>query len=97
MKQERNIREIVEAYKKSGMGRKQFAASQGLEFSKLRYWIGKVNKEKAKEKAKRSSFIQLNAIVASPAPALVEIGYPSGVKIKVTTTDFPFLSQLIRL
>jgi hypothetical protein len=87
------MRALVERYQKSGMGPTQFAATQGVSLYQLKYWIKKLKKEKASS----SGFIQLNPSPANRASHLVEIEYPNGIKIKLTTSDFSFVSQLISL
>jgi hypothetical protein len=93
MNKEKRMYDIAEAYHKSEMGPKQFATTKGLSLNQLKYWIKKLKKQKPSS----SSFIQINPSPTSPAKDLLEINYPNGVKIKVATTDFSFLSQLIRV
>jgi hypothetical protein len=87
------MRSIVSAYYNREMGAKEFATSKGLSLGQLKYWVKKLNKEKRSS----SSFVQVNASPMSPVKDLIEINYPNGVKIKVSTVNLPFLSQLIRV
>ena len=89
----RKMRAVVERYQKSGMGPSKFAASQGLNLNQLKYWIKKLKEEKTPS----SGFIQLAAPLPAPVSCLLEIDYPNGVKIKLTTGDFPYVRQLINL
>jgi hypothetical protein len=84
---------VLEAYHKSGMGPTKFASKNGVSLYQLKYWVKKLKKEKASS----PGFIQINPTPTSLMHQLVEINYPNGVKIKLTTVDLPFLSQLIRL
>jgi len=93
MNKEKRMCAIVEAYHKSEMGPKQFATTNGVTLNQLKYWIKKLKKQKPSS----PSFIQIKPCPTSPGNDLLEINYPNGVKIKVATTDFPFLSQLIRV
>jgi hypothetical protein len=90
----KKMRAVVESYQKSGMGPSKFAAREGLNLNQLKYWIKKLLKE---EKKLSSGFIEVAPPVAGPVSCLLEIDYPNGVKIKVTTGDFPYLRQLINL
>jgi transposase-like protein len=93
MNQEKRMQTLVKAYHTSGMGLTKFAASKGVDFYQLRYWVRKSNKEKAASPA----FIQLTPTPSSAPNLLVEISYPSGVQVKLTTSDTSLVSQLISL
>jgi transposase-like protein len=93
MNQSTRMQSLVKAYHTSGMGLTKFAASKGVDFYQLRYWVRKLNKEKGASPA----FIQLSPSLSSPSNLLVEISYPSGVQVKLTTNDTSFIGQLISL
>jgi hypothetical protein len=93
MKQDKKMRAVVEAYHKSGMGATKFASIENLNIHQLKCWINKLKKKKAC----KASFLEINSTPAIPANDWVEIEYPNGVKVKLTTKEAPFLSQLIRV
>jgi hypothetical protein len=89
MERDKKMGGMVEGYDKSGMGGTEFASIESVGIHELKYWINKLKKEQAS----KASFIQINPI---PANDWVEIEYHKGLKIKLTTKEAPFLSQLIR-
>ncbi len=93
MSHEKRMQALVESYYASGIGLTKFAASKGIDFYQLRYWVRKLNKEKAAS----PGFIEVGVPTSSTMSCLLEIDYPNGVKIKLTTGDFPYVRQLINL
>lgn len=93
MSKGQRMRAIAEAYPSSGVGAKEFAASKGITLYQLKYWLSKLNKQKASS----SSFIRINPAGSSAGVDLVEMEYPNGVKMKLAKTDLSLLSQLVKL
>lgn len=93
MTKEKRMLAIVGSYHKSGMGPKQYAASQGISVYQLKYWINKVKQGKPGT----SSFIQINPLPGDVPEDLVEVIYPNGVRIKARSADLSFISQLIKV
>lgn len=93
MEKAKKMRAVVKAYHKSGMGATKFASIEKLSLYQLKYWINKLEKERGS----KASLIQIKPIAASPVNDWVEIEYPNGIKIKLTTNEAPLLSQLIRV
>ena len=91
MEKAKKMRAVVKTYHKSGMGATKFASIEKLSIHQLKYWVNKL------EGGSKASFIQIKPIAASPVNAWVEIEYPQGIKIKLTTKEAPLLSQLIRV
>jgi hypothetical protein len=91
MNKDKRMRGLVESCHKSGMGPTKFASTNGVSLYQLKYWVKKLKESKPSS----PGFIQITPSPTSLENQLVEIVYPNGVKIKLTTGDLPFLRQLI--
>jgi hypothetical protein len=93
MERDEKMGAVVEVYQKSGIGATKFATIENLSIHELKHWINKFKKEKAS----KTSFIQIKPTSASLVNDWVETEYHKGLKIKLTTKEAPFLSQLNRV
>lgn len=87
---------LIEEFKVSGLSQKEFSASKGMGFHKFNYWYRKLKTEK--ENAYPSGFIRLDTTKADSAVfGELELEYPNGVKLKISSGDLSLVSHLIAL
>jgi hypothetical protein len=85
---------LMKEFENSGLSQKDFSASKGMGFHKFNYWYRKLKKEKANEGS--SGFIRIDTLKADSGPAgQLELEYPNGVKIKLSSADLSLVSHLI--
>ena len=81
---------LVADWKASGLSQKAFSALHGIKLYTFIYWVAR-----SKESGNSGKFIPLSPTV-SGSGNLIEIIYPTGVRLKVEG-DLSLISQLIRL
>jgi hypothetical protein len=87
---------LIEEFKISGQSQKDFSASKGMGFHKFNYWYRKLNTER--ENANPSGFIRLDTAKAESAVfGQLELEYPNGVKLKISSGDLSLVSHLVTL
>ena len=82
---------VVSDWKASGLTQKAFGLLHGINVATLGYWVAKSKEQDSSSKG----FIELPS-QASMIADQVEIIYPTGVRLKVSS-DISLISQLIRL
>ncbi len=90
MTQREHMEAEVQKWRESTLTKKEFCQQQGIKESTFGYWITRNN-----EKRKRG-FLPLSELPSGPASP-IEIIYPNGVRIKVSSRDLKSISQLISL
>jgi transposase-like protein len=82
---------LIEKYLDSEQTQKAFSAAHGVSEAVFHYWLRKYRDEKADH---REAFIEITP--AAGHPALVEVDYPSGVRVRLYCAVTPaYLAQLI--
>ncbi|MGX5687408.1 IS66 family insertion sequence element accessory protein TnpA [Arcticibacter tournemirensis] len=81
----------VERWRQSGLSQRAFCQELGMKVGTFAYWVSRT-----KEEEKKKGFIPLVPPQGSMGTE-VEINYPNGVRIKVSTFDVNVLSRLIHL
>jgi|SRR5690554_200986 len=93
MSKREEMKSLISEYRNSGLSLKRFCTVHNESIHRVRYWIGKFNKESMDT----SSFIPLNfpsgqAVGSEP----VEIIYPNGIRIRIPHFDPHRISLLIQ-
>ena len=89
MDKKQEMFELIVKQQESGLSQKSFCEEEGIGLQKFVYW-----KQKWLQKNEESSFIQIKAPTKMES-STIEITYPNGVSLKVNTTDFSFIQQLV--
>ena len=77
---------IISGFSKSGMTSKSYAALHGLNYGVYKYWLRKYNIDKKQQASTVSSdFIPVAFTPASNITSRLEISYPNGVRVSVST------------
>lgn len=97
MDRQEQMYSLVEQYHKSGLSIKSFSKEHGISHYTLSYWISK------KRKAENLPGVHSRFIPIAAAPSFntstgtLEITYPNGVKIRLSSMDMATIGSLIRL
>jgi hypothetical protein len=87
---------LMKEFENSGQSQKDFSASKGMRFHKFNYWFRKLKKEKESEIP--SGFVRIEtAKPINTSKELLELEYPNGVKLKLTSVDLSLVCRLINL
>jgi hypothetical protein len=87
---------LIEEFEGSGLSQKDFSASKGMGFHKFNYWFRKLKTENGVGDC--GGFVRVDTIEAeSASQTLLELEYPNGVKLKLSSADLSLVSHLIRL
>lgn len=87
---------LMEEFENSGQTQKEFSATLGMGFPKFNYWYRKLKKEKGAGGA--AGFVRVDTAEPEAAGrAPLELEYPNGVKLKLSSGDLSLVSHLIRL
>src|SRR5690606_2431076 len=82
---------LIEAYRQSGRSAKMFCAEQGISLSTFQYWIQKQKKEQL------SGFIPVKAGMQPSGTHPVELVYPNGIRLCLSSFNPQQISQLLNL
>lgn len=92
MRTKEEMYHLIDGWSISGLTQKQYCKEVGINLSTFAYWV---NKKKA-TLSETSGFVKVDT--SSPISlAVIEIGYPNGVKLTLQRLDLALVSQLIRL
>lgn len=80
----------IQQWRESGLKKKDYCLQRGITVSAFSYWITRINQNKSR------GFVPLIPPVSS-ASSWIEVIYPSGVRLKVPSSDLRIISQLISL
>ncbi len=84
---------VIEAYLKSGTTQKSFCAEYGIAISIFGYWLRRYRHERAAS----GGFIEVAPAGATDRP-LVEVTYPSGVRLRIFSPVEPgYLERLLEV
>jgi hypothetical protein len=84
---------LGEAYLSSGRTQKSFCAEHDLAVPVLAYWLAKYRRQSPSE---QSRFIEITPPSPGYEPALFEISYPSGIRLRCFTLVPPaYLDHLL--
>lgn len=72
-------RGIIERYRQSGMGIKQFCAHEGLTVRTFEKWY----RRSRSAESGRGQFVAVKSIVPTEGPWAVEVELPSGVRLRL--------------
>ncbi|QDH80442.1 IS66 family insertion sequence element accessory protein TnpB [Echinicola soli] len=87
---------LMEEFENSGQTQKEFSATMGIGFPKFNYWYRKLKKEKGS--GGTADFVRVDTSKPETAGrATLELEYPNGVKLKLSSGDLSLVSHLIRL
>ena len=70
---------LVEAFLSSPATQKEFSAEHGISLSVLNYWVGKYRRVRAES----GSFLEIVPNAEPTERPLLEISYPSGVRLRI--------------
>jgi hypothetical protein len=73
-----NMYPLIDAYLSSGLTQQAFCASNGVSVPVLGYWLGKYRRDRSAEPA----FIELRTESAADDRPVMEVLYPSGVRLR---------------
>lgn len=90
MDQKTRMKAEVERWRQSGLTQKEFSQQLGIKLATFAYWVSR-----SKEESK-TGFVPLRPGQRDPASE-IEITYPNGVRLKVSSSDPGILSRLIHL
>ena len=83
---------LVEVYLGSSATQKEFSAAHGMSLHVLNYWIAKYRRERAESGA----FLEIVPTTETEHRPLLEISYPTGVKLRVFSPLTPaYLDRLL--
>ena len=83
---------LVESYLGSRVTQKEFSAEHGMSVSMLNYWLAKYRREGAESGA----FLEIIPATAALDRPLLEICYPTGVRLRVFSPLAPaYLDHLL--
>ncbi len=85
------MQEILDSYSKSRLSQKKFCKEAGISSATLYNWL---------RRSRESSVSGFVPVVSAPSREAVhplELEYPGGVKLRVSSADLKLLSHLIRL
>lgn len=92
MRTKEEMHQLVDGWASSGLTRRQYCKEVGIKLSTFSYWVSK----KKEALTDLSGFVKVDT--SSPiSRAVIEIGYPNGVKLTLHRSDLSLVSQLIRL
>ena len=80
---------LVDDYRQSGLTQKAFCSQAGIGLAKLNYWVSR-----SKEVSEPQGFVALAGMKTGKE---VTLEYPSGVKLRVDTSDLLLISRLVNL
>jgi hypothetical protein len=87
---------LIGEFEGSGLSQKDFSTSKGMGFHKFNYWFRKLKKENGVGDA--AGFVRVDTGKSErEGQSLLEVEYPNGVKLKLSSADLPLVSHLIRL
>ena len=85
---------LVETYLSSQVSQKEFSAEHGISLSVLNYWIAKYRRGRAES----GTFLEIIPATAALDRPLLEISYPTGVRLRVFSPLTPaYLDHLLSL
>ena len=90
MDQRTRMKAEVERWRQSGLTQKEFSQQLGIKVATFAYWVSR-----SKEESK-TGFVPLRPGQRDLAGD-IEITYPNGVRLKVSSSDPGVLSRLIHL
>ena len=91
MTQQERMYALIALYRQSGQSAKIFCAEKGIKVSTFQYWIQK------QKKAQLPGFIPVKTVpTASGAPG-IELVYPSGIRLRLSSFDLHQINQLLNL
>ena len=96
MNKREEMLKLVEEFKCSGMTQRDFGVSKGIGFHKFNYWYRKINKEQAVED-QLGVFYKVDARNDRSKGKDLELFYPNGVKLLLSSEDLSLVSRLIRI
>jgi len=90
MDQKIRMKAEVERWRQSGLTQKEFSQQLGMKVATFAYWVSRSKEEKS-----------TGSVPLRPGqrdlPGDIEITYPNGVRLKVSSSDPGILSRLIHL
>lgn len=92
MRTKEEMYNLVDSWASSGKTQKEYCEESGIKSGTFSYWV---SKKKAALSAS-SGFVKVDG-GSGPCTAVIEIGYPNGVKLTLHRSDLSLVSQLIRL
>jgi len=90
MKKVEQMRQLVQQWKESGLTQKVFCEKIGIKRTTFANWI------KRSKETPRVGFVAVTPPI-KPVSESIEVIYPNGVRLKISATDIPVLSDLIRI
>ena len=90
MDQRTRMKAEVERWRQSGLTQKEFCKELGMKVATFAYWVSRSKEEN------KTGFVRLRPGQTDPASG-IEITYPNGVRLKVSSFDPGVLSRLIHL
>lgn len=92
-KKEQKMFALVDAWRESGMKRKEYCRIHHIKVSTFSYWVTRKNKtERGGE-----GFLRVDVCGTGERKDSVEIHYPNGVRLSVPVGHVALISTLIRL
>jgi transposase-like protein len=91
---------LVESYLASQPTQKAFCAEHGISTSVLNYWLAKYRRQQTEQRAthRPGAFIELSPGTPPSQPALMELVYPHGVRLRLFAPVEPsYLGRLLAL
>lgn len=82
---------LIAEYRQSGLSTKAFCADKNIKVPTFQYWIQKQKKEQL------SGFIPVRSGVSSPAAPGIELVYPNGICLRLSSFNLHQISQLLNL
>jgi predicted acetyltransferase len=98
MSEEKNrkeqVKELIEPWKTSGLGVKNFCIQHQFPEHTFRYWLRKLSTPKKKKKSKTGFLpVQITSKLVKQENSIIEIQYPNGIQIRLNS---PINSEVIR-
>lgn len=87
---------LVEEFNNCGMTQIAFCNSKGISFHKFNHWFRKLKKGK-KGEMERHQFVQVDTKPVKISDERIELVYPNGVKINLSTGDIELVSRLVKV
>ncbi|MCH7401205.1 IS66 family insertion sequence element accessory protein TnpA [Belliella kenyensis] len=98
MNKREEMLELIAEFKTSGLSQRAFCDSKGFTLHNFNYWYRKLKREELSESGDVSRFLKVDiSNLDNPSLSIIELEYPNGVKLKISTLDIPIVSRLIKL
>lgn len=94
MSSQQDMLKLAEEFLVSGVTQKEFCQKAGIKPSTFSYWMKKV---RSRDRVASGGFIKISTEKTPSQAQELELSYPNGVKVKISTSEIALISRLVKL